>query len=110
MLKVSMPLDGSCFSLQPFGHPTAGASLSQCEKGRRARDKSGNRKGALPPLCREIRPPQWLPMSDCTKPFAQRLPLGEGIDPTDKRMGLDNFKFRRIELFQVTRGVSLARR
>ncbi|WDD31862.1 hypothetical protein PQG02_24755 [Nostoc sp. UHCC 0926] len=30
---VSTPLDGSCFSLQPFGHPTAGVSLSQCDEG-----------------------------------------------------------------------------
>ncbi|MHC5934545.1 hypothetical protein [Nostoc sp.] len=31
-------------------------------------------------LCRRSRPPQWLPMSDCTKPSLARLPLGEGID------------------------------
>ncbi|MEH1836479.1 MAG: hypothetical protein V7L29_31605 [Nostoc sp.] len=26
------PSNATCFSLQPFGHPTAGASLSQNEK------------------------------------------------------------------------------
>ncbi len=46
------------------GHPTAGASLSQCEKGRRARDKSGNPPNTLPPLCRGTRPTHCLPMSD----------------------------------------------
>ena len=45
------PCRASCFSLQPFGHPTAGASLSLWEKGRRCANKSGNRKGALASLC-----------------------------------------------------------
>ncbi|MEH2122109.1 hypothetical protein [Nostoc sp.] len=41
----------------------------------------GNRLGALPPLCRrETRPPQWLPMSNYTKP--------KGLTPLIKRWGL----------------------
>ncbi|MEH1844566.1 MAG: hypothetical protein V7L25_06065 [Nostoc sp.] len=28
-----MPNDATCFSLQPFGHPTAGASLSRMGEG-----------------------------------------------------------------------------